>query len=148
MLHTSITGISYAFSRDDYAHISSPQLGLATLRSHPSPSAYWTEIRNQLQILPRAAAERGRPTTAVLLLGESTDNGEFTDVLNDALTSAGITLEEASRSPVWDVARGAALYARIRQEVPWDCSEPKDCWAPIAMAREMQHLLRKERLEL
>lgn len=125
-----------------------PELGLAALHSYPSPSAYWAEIRNHLQILPRAAAERGRPTTAVLLIGESIENGEFTDVLNDALSSAGINLEEASRSPVWDVARGAALYARIRQEVPWDCREPEDCWAPIAMAREMQHLLRKERLEL
>lgn len=27
--------------------------------------------------------------------------------------------------PLWAAARGAALYARIRQEVAWNCMEPE-----------------------
>jgi len=29
--------------------------------------------------------------------------------------------------PLWAAARGAAMYARLRQEVPWNCQELETC---------------------
>jgi hypothetical protein len=29
--------------------------------------------------------------------------------------------------PLWAAARGAALYAQLRQKLPWNCTEPKGC---------------------
>ena len=34
---------------------------------------------------------------------------------------------EAVADPLWAAARGAALYARLRQEVPWNCMEAPEC---------------------
>jgi hypothetical protein len=34
---------------------------------------------------------------------------------------------EGLTDPLWAAARGAARYARLRQEVPWNCMKPRDC---------------------
>ncbi|MCJ1384580.1 hypothetical protein MMC17_007697 [Xylographa soralifera] len=84
-LHTSITRIHNALSREDDTHIAVPQLGLSAFGMYPSSSAYGRKVRNPLQTLPRAAADRGRPVSVVVLLGESVGNEEFIMALKDAL---------------------------------------------------------------
>jgi hypothetical protein len=113
---------------------------------------YWSEVHKQLQTLPRAAAEQGRPISAVVLLGENAGLPEFIKVLKDALSDPWTTRVDAARrggqeaqlgvgveeaklqtdietvaEPLWVAARGAAMYARLRQEVPWNCMEPNEC---------------------
>lgn len=86
------------------------------------------------------------------MLGENAGMPEFIKVLKDALSGFGKpTVEAPGRGgeetqqdvrgkndkfqgnvervvdPLWAAARGAALYARFRQEVPWECMEPYEC---------------------
>jgi hypothetical protein len=125
------------------------------LHTYHSPSAYWADVHDHLQTLPSAVAERGRPISAVVLLGENAAMPEFLTVLRDALSGVGVTTKvmtwdedcdhetqmsadgegkrmvrarlEAVADPLWAAARGAALYARLRQEVPWNCMEATEC---------------------
>ncbi len=72
-------------------------------------------------------------------------------MLKDALSGAWTTKVEVARSgdetqrdvggeedrlqadvetiadPLWAAAQGAAMYARLGQEVPWNCMEPATC---------------------
>jgi hypothetical protein len=152
-LHTAVSYINYAFVRDSDTHIAAPHLGLSMLSAYYSPSAYWADVHDHLQTLPRAFAERGRPISAVVLLGENAAMPEFLTVLRDALGGVAVTTipltwdedrgdeipvsaegrrmvrvsSEALADPLWAAARGAARYARLRQEVPWNCMEPEEC---------------------
>ena len=154
-LHTAVAGIDYAFRRNRDTHIAAPHLGLSMLHAYDSPSAYWADVHDHLQTLPSAVAEQGRPISAVVLLGENAAIPEFLTVLRDALSEVGVTTKamiwdedrdhetqvsadgeskmivrtrlEAVADPLWAAARGAALYARLRQEVPWNCVELPEC---------------------
>jgi hypothetical protein len=157
----SVTPINYAFSfnRDADTHTPEPGLGLSALESYPSSSDYWTRVHEQLQILPRAAAERGWPISALVLLGENAGMPEFIEVLKDALSSARKTTVKAAEGrnedtqqdansedgklyadvektadPLWAAARGAALYARWKQELPWKCDELPECFGETVEA--------------
>ncbi|KAL8725072.1 MAG: hypothetical protein Q9166_007583 [cf. Caloplaca sp. 2 TL-2023] len=148
-LHTSVTRINYAFSRDPDSHISAPELGLSHLDSYPSSSGYWAEVFKHLQLLPQKVADEGRPVSALVLLGENADMTVFRKILKDAMSGsqkltslldpkdidaiqsdtsslAGTHIEGVA-NPLWAAAQGAAMYARWRQEVPWDCLESKTC---------------------
>ena len=98
---------------------------------------------------------QGRPISALVLLGENAVMPEFLTELRDALGRVSITTEpnvvnmdrddeaqarvstesgripwvrsDAVADPLWAAARGAALYARLRQEVPWNCAELDEC---------------------
>jgi hypothetical protein len=106
------------------------KLGLDKLSEFDLPSLFWLHIHNHLRTLP---SKSSRPITKLLLAGESVTHDRFLDVLKDAL--AGLSghdyrteLNIASIvNPVFAAARGAATYARRRQEVPFDCAEPKRC---------------------
>jgi hypothetical protein len=155
MLHTTVSRISYAFSSfGSDIRLAAPQLGLLMLPIY-SQSAYWAGVRGHLQTLPQVAARRGHPITAVVLLGENAAMQEFLTILRDALSEIGITSEpiiyrenalendksenvdwdrgKASTArlkvadPLWAAARGAALYAQLRQRFPWNCKERKEC---------------------
>jgi len=155
MLHTTVSRISYAFSSlGSDIRLAAPQLGLLMLPIY-SQSAYWAGVRDHLQTLPQEAARRGHPITAVVLLGENAAMQEFLTILRDALSEIGITPEpiiyrenalENDKSenvdwdrgktstarlkvadPLWAAARGAALYAQLRQRFPWNCTERKEC---------------------
>lgn len=79
----------------------------------------------------------------MILLGESATNLDFQNALKDALAqvtmlpAAEVNLQIGAEQPdtssdlvgdlVYAAARGAALYARWRQEVPWDCTEQEGC---------------------
>ena len=125
------------------------------LPTYDSPSAYWADVHSHLQILPSAVAAQGRPISALVLLGESAAMPELLTELRDALSRVSITTEpiavnmdrddeaqakvgkgggripwaksDAVADPLWAAARGAALYARLRQEVPWNCAELDEC---------------------
>ena len=154
MLHTTVSLIDYVFSPfGPDIHLAAPQLGLLMLPIY-SQSAYWAGVHDHLQTLPQVTARRGHPITAVVLLGENAAMQEFLTVLRDALSEIGITSEPiiyrekalendksenvdwdrgstTARSemadPLWAAARGAALYAQLRQRFPWNCTEPKEC---------------------
>lgn len=137
--------------------MSKPGLGLSALESYPSPSVYWSGVHEQLQTLPDAAAYGGQPISALVLLGENTGMPEFIEVLKDALSGAWKTTVEAAEGgdkeaqqgargnhgklhanvektadPLWAAARRAALHARWRQELPWNCDELPECFAEMA----------------
>ena len=125
------------------------------LPTYHSPSAYWADVHSHLQILPSTVAAQGRPISALVLLGENAAMPEFLTELRDALSRVSITREpnvvsmnrddetqarvgpgsgripwarsDAVADPLWAAARGAALYARLRQEVPWNCAELDEC---------------------
>jgi hypothetical protein len=154
-LHTVVSRIRYAFTDDLDTHIAAPHLGLSMLHTYDSRSAYWAEVHDHLQTLPSAVAEQGRPISAVVLLGENAAIPEFLTVLRDALSGVGVATKamtwdderdhkaqvsadgegkrmvrarlEAVADPLWAAARGAALYARLRQELPWNCMEAPEC---------------------
>lgn len=168
MLHTSITPIDYAFKYTPDVHLAAPTLGFGQAPTEAPTSRYWADVSAHLAELPRAAALRGRPITAVVLLGEHGDMPELADALRDAL--AGLNIAQPSPSqehdkseaaasaanpvarivgvtePLYAAARGAALYARVRQEVPWDCREPERCkdereHSPLKFATPEQKIL-------
>ena len=125
------------------------------LPTYHSPSAYWADVHSHLQILPSTVAAQGRPISALVLLGENAAMPEFLTELRDALSRVSLTTEplavnmdrddetqarvatgsgripwarsDAVADPLWAAARGAALYARLRQEVPWNCAELDEC---------------------
>jgi hypothetical protein len=67
-----------------------------------------------------------------VLSGESATEPEFSKALKDALrgvkTAALEKGGEEMVDPRWVAARGAARYASIRQQVPWNCGEPEECY--------------------
>ncbi|KAJ5374166.1 hypothetical protein N7517_006172 [Penicillium concentricum] len=101
------------------------ELGLDLLLEKDQ-DALWDHLRSQLQILPR---EFGYPVTHVFLAGESVTHPRFLDIFRDAMSK--LSLEsvniKSGIDPTFAAARGAALYARRRQEVPGDCMERREC---------------------
>lgn len=111
----AFTGSSDDFRRLDF------DAGLDSLTS----SSSWGSVRSQILALPRATPY---PTTHVLVTGESALHSRFRDVLAEALAELNIP----SRLLHLDVhstiaARGAAIYARRRQEVQEECTELDKC---------------------
>lgn len=162
MLHTSVTRIDYAFRGDPDTHISAPHLGLSHIDSFSSPSIYWAEVSKHLQILQHKTNEEGRPISALVLLGENAGMAKFKQVLKDALSETwkqaseggigiqqGMQIEDVA-DPLWAAAQGAAIYARWRQEVPWNCEEPDTCKDGLTdvSRKESQSLLAWEKMEL
>lgn len=137
--------IANAFSNTADQHLIDFTAGLDSLESFPSTSAYWAHIQAQLRAVPESATGWGRrPITKLLLLGESASNPGFLTALKDALAHIAMLPMEANPyigaaqpdvsvdvavavDPLYAAARGAALYARWRQEVPWDCTEHEGC---------------------
>ena len=118
------------------------------------------------------AAQRGQPITALTLLGENAAMQEFRLALKDALgrvenrplenelkgedgssSEGDKTLDshtDISADPLWAAARGAAMYARVRQEVPWSCLEPESCREDLkdVTFESSQAFLGKEHMDL
>jgi hypothetical protein len=120
--------------------------GLNHLATASSPDEFWSIVKQQLQVLPTADE---RQITKILLASESATNSRFLRTLRDALYEVtvppgnemllykkgselgNLTLDDdfAARTtnPLFAAARGAALYARWRQEAPYECIENKHC---------------------
>lgn len=143
-LYTALVPITNAFSNTADQHLVDFAAGLDSLTSYASTAAYWAHVRAQLRSTLESATGWGRrPITKVILLGESATNLDFQTALKDALSgvtmlpSAEVSLQVSAEQPemssdvvadpVYAAARGAALYARWRQEVPWNCTERETC---------------------
>ncbi|KAI9857448.1 MAG: hypothetical protein M1813_008198 [Trichoglossum hirsutum] len=145
----------FGFTSRSEAYLINFNSGLDSLPTYPSPLDFWKHVRSQLLSLPRKS---DRPITKVLLAGESVTDAKFLNILRDSLAEiAGPSARrEASddegwrvnmtfavdpdigmlADPVFAAARGAALYARWRQEAPYDCVEHERCEAE--RRREME----------
>lgn len=122
--------------------------GLDHLATASSPEDFWNTVKQQIQFLPKND-NRQFHITKVLLAGESATNPTFLKTLGDALfevttpSTEGLytrmgdhmisnsTLDDVFAEkvvdPLFAAARGAALYARWRQEAPYECIEKKEC---------------------
>lgn len=118
---------SEAFSRFAYVAVQlvDDELGLDRLLEKDE-SALWDRLRSQLQILPR---EYEYAVTHLLLAGESVTHPRFLATLRDSMSelSLGHVNIKLAIDPTFAAARGAALYARRRQEVQSDCTERSEC---------------------
>ncbi|OCK75261.1 hypothetical protein K432DRAFT_337755, partial [Lepidopterella palustris CBS 459.81] len=156
-LYTTLDTIRspFGFTSSSEAYLIDFNSGLNSLPTYPSPSDFWTHVRSQLLSLPRKS---DRPITKVLLAGESATDAKFLDVLRDALAEIAGSFAEKEASdgkgckdnktfavdldidmladPVFAAARGAALYARRRQEAPYNCVEHERCEAERQRERE------------
>jgi hypothetical protein len=150
-LYTTISTYAAPFSGDWRAEKFEVdfQSGLDNLENFDSPSTFWAHIRTQLLALP---SRYPKPITKLLLAGESATDDMFLKVLRDALSeirgpSHNLLLDQSADgdvNPTFAAARGAALYARIRQEKPFDCSEPKRCEAERQRQRSNENTVRTE----
>ncbi|KAJ6190810.1 hypothetical protein N7519_000831 [Penicillium mononematosum] len=89
-------------------------------------AALWDRLRSQLQILPR---EFKYPITHLFLAGESATHPRSLAIFRDSMSELlpGPANIELVMDPTFAAARGAALYARRRQEVQSDCVEGSEC---------------------
>ncbi|GAD93540.1 hypothetical protein PVAR5_2152 [Paecilomyces variotii No. 5] len=153
LLYTSIIAPIYgeALSRFnwDEAQLLDFEVGLDhLLQINGSNSALQSRLRSQLLVLPR---EYRYSLTHILLAGESVTHPDFLAILRDALaemmpispvkhqTNIPVHVNPAIVSkinPTFAASRGAALYARRRQEVQGDCTEPSECEAIRKKERE------------
>ena len=128
-LHASISRIDYAFQNSYDRPRAAPNLGLNAIHDYESPEGYWTDMRDWLHGFVREVEADRRPVTALVLMGENAGMEEFGEVLKDALGQerAQNLHVRIVADPMWAASRGAAMYARVRQEVPWNCQEPETC---------------------
>ncbi|KAM0550761.1 hypothetical protein ACHAPJ_008826 [Fusarium lateritium] len=111
------------------------EAGLNACGTFDLDKVYWDHVggrlRNLLDKLPAKFT-----LTRVMLVGENSTHPAFLDTLRDALESSGyghdlmlIAKGEAHDAidPTFSSARGAAQYARWRQEAPIGCLEPTEC---------------------
>ncbi|CAG8908897.1 unnamed protein product [Penicillium egyptiacum] len=101
------------------------ELGLDRLLEKDE-AALWDRLHSQLQILPR---EYEYAVTHLLLAGESVTHPRFLATLRDSMSELSLDLVNIKLAidPTFAAARGAALYARRRQEVQSDCTERSEC---------------------
>lgn len=105
------------------------------------PAAFWDRVRQHILGLPWEY-----PLTHVLLAGESANHDQFRAVVVDALAELSTRFPQTNTQdyrslnttinsitagtavdPTFAAARGAALYARRRQEVQGGCTESTRC---------------------
>lgn len=144
-LYISITipnrGQALSWPTEDEKNVFDFDLGLDRILEVDSDhqNALWTSLRERIGSLAR---DKFR-ITHLLLAGESATNPAFLDNLRDALAGlegiyigpmrAEVPLDsmeyvaERGMNLTFAAARGAALYARRRQEVQCDCSEIEEC---------------------
>jgi hypothetical protein len=106
-------------------------------------SELWPRITNRLQDFTKALPG-GLRLDEILLTGENTTHPAFLDALTDALVANGYALGDNKNidagtqllpikrgdeviDPAFASARGAAQYARWRQEAPIGCEEKARC---------------------
>ncbi|WPB02509.1 uncharacterized protein RHO25_007145 [Cercospora beticola] len=137
VLYTTIVGLNAPFttpwSREHSAvH---PEVGTDMMGNYSSEADYWDALQQKLVPEER---DTGYPISLVLLAGDSIEIPEAREALMKALgdrlgppytarTSKLRASLVAYAPPVYAAARGAALYARWRQEVPYGCAEGLGC---------------------
>ncbi|KAF3398233.1 hypothetical protein F1880_005732 [Penicillium rolfsii] len=145
VLYTSIieTISGEALSRFnwDTAQIWDFDLGLDhLLETNDSQDALWSRLSSQLLTVPRAYPYL---LSSILLAGESATHPRFLSTVRDSLAELMPTLPVDLQTnipslvnstimsqivdPTFAASRGAALYARRRQEVQGHCTESSEC---------------------
>ena len=137
-LYTTLDDLDIAFFRGlkDELYYFNSSSGLSSLSKYTDGMVFWQAIQSQLLILPRKSS---LPITKIILMGERATNPKFLEVLRDALSDMKIhyvkkyEIKESDfdvkidveniADPLFAAARGAALYARWRQEAPLNCEE-------------------------
>ena len=113
------------------------ELGLATSDDKPD---FWTRVTDKLQGFGATVPE-GFLIDTILLTGENATHPAFLQALRSAFVGNGylqagkddwgplsfVHEGEAVVNPVFASARGAAQYARWRQEAPIGCEEQEKC---------------------
>ncbi len=94
-----------------------------------SDGEYWAYVRGRLASF---LGEDSPSPTLLLLGGENGTNYSFLTVLRDALSSLNPEIPPSIDiatlvDPTFAAARGMAMYARRRQEVPGHCMEWPKC---------------------
>ncbi|KAJ5984740.1 hypothetical protein N7481_006839 [Penicillium waksmanii] len=157
LLYTSIIrpthGEALATYTSDRAQIFNFDIGLDLIeQAEPSDHSLWDHLRRDLLALPREAAG---PIRHILLAGESATDHRFLAILRDALADLSPPLSgdlqitignsqsqlnrETTVDPTFAAARGAALYARRRQEVQSECTESGKCEKERSKERSHEH---------
>lgn len=130
-LGVAVARMAYAFEKTQDWHAVWPELGWDEGKKivETGGERYWLEVKMRLRSFVREAEEKGKKISALVLMGENADMQEFQDVLKDALTLRVVEDLQvgAAVDATWAAGRGAAMYARVRQEVPWNCREPNHC---------------------
>jgi hypothetical protein len=117
-------------------HATNLNAGLDSIVAYPTPNEFWGTVGGRLRsVALQALVSTDGGFTKVLLLGENATNPDFLGVLQDSVAdlveskSSGETVigEMAFTDPVFAGARGAAQYARWRQEAPFGCGERPEC---------------------
>ncbi len=91
---------------------------------------HWDGVRNMIQELPTMRDET--PLTKVIVMGESANSKDFLDAVRKALgpqVAADLmpSLNLHEFDPLYAVARGAAEFAKRKQEAPKGCVESEEC---------------------
>ena len=134
-LYASLDVVGSAFPRwmSDGPRVLDFEAGLEHGRGRfASDADYWAHVRAQIVGLVRGNAKR--PLEVVLLGGENATHGAFLATLRDALAELSpVSVEPpnvdtaAVADPAFAAARGMAVFARRRQEVPGHCKELPKC---------------------
>lgn len=130
-------------------------------RRFASEAEYWASVhmllvhitrqrpRSEIPALQRRDQGSG-PLTLLLLGGENATNSKFLDTLRDALARTSPpawppTIDTATMANATFVAaRGMALYARRRQEVPGHCMEAPRCHEERESERESKRKRKRQ----
>ncbi|KAK4035326.1 hypothetical protein C8A01DRAFT_38228 [Parachaetomium inaequale] len=133
-LYASVDEIREAFPKsawggDDGLRVLDFDGGLDGRGRFASEGDYWAHVRGRIVGLARQSS---RPLQRVLLGGENATNSAFLATLRDALAELSpvspLRVDVAMiEDPTYAAARGMAVYARRRQEVPGDCMERLVC---------------------
>jgi hypothetical protein len=146
-LYTSIAPFVQAFHYYEDVHFIDFDSGLRSVIETPGGS--WAHVRQQIEALPRRVREDGepgwarRPITMVQIHGDSAGDLGFREVLKEALGNiVGFPTEvndalldqvaipnveiEVVADTTFGPARGAALYARWKQETQDTCKEDEE----------------------
>ncbi|KAI2616701.1 hypothetical protein GGS26DRAFT_443826 [Hypomontagnella submonticulosa] len=132
------------------------EAGLDQMERYATPDAFWAHTQKQLEAGVRQSSS---PLTKVMLTGENATHPDFLAVLKDALARGGysagegairLEVDERVGDPTFASARGAAQYARWRQEAPIGCKERRSCEEGREKARRSDNSQesKPERLEL
>jgi len=91
---------------------------------------HWERVRGLIRELP--TTKDRAPLTKVIVMGESADSDDFLNVVREALAPQAVAnltykIMPQEFSPLYAVARGAAEFAKRKQEAPKGCIETEEC---------------------
>jgi len=117
----------FHWSQRPLSHVTDLDAGLACMDKYEFAADFWAHVRARLASLARRSSTT---LTKVLLAGENATEPNFLAALRDGLAGfmevGGVEIETVA-DPTFAGARGAALYARWRQEAPFGCRESAEC---------------------